>query len=305
MDIAQETQLRTEFRNILYDLAKRQDVLQEESACTEIYSRLERLYYAKKGEEGFRHFYSDVFAVLTSIQLDPTLGDIAVLSENLRWVYENYKAERKDENGIIINVSGKIKKLYDHVNLDVARISYSDAADRKVSGEEAISSLQAQMTIISSNIEKTKEEQKDIANELKKQQSEYKVMADELKNQQREYIAILGIFAAIVLAFTGGIAFSTSVLENINTVSIYRIALIALVIGLILVNILFGLFYYINRLVNGKTEKEIMPLYVSNAIIVALIVALLAAWYFGWVEGRNAKVHSNEVAISISYNAMV
>ena len=41
--------------------------------------------------------------------------------------------------------------------------------------------------------------------------------------QQREYISILGIFAAVVLAFTGGIAFSTSVLKNINTVSVYRI----------------------------------------------------------------------------------
>ena len=39
------------------------------------------------------------------------------------------------------------------------------------------------------------------------------------KDVQKEYIAILGIFAAVVLAFTGGIAFTTSVLQNIHMVS--------------------------------------------------------------------------------------
>ena len=34
---------------------------------------------------------------------------------------------------------------------------------------------------------------------------------------QSEYITILGIFASIVLAFTGGMTFSTSVLENISS----------------------------------------------------------------------------------------
>ena len=43
-----------------------------------------------------------------------------------------------------------------------------------------------------------------------------------MESSQREYIAILGIFAAVVLAFTGGIAFSTSVLNNVAKASIYR-----------------------------------------------------------------------------------
>ncbi len=47
------------------------------------------------------------------------------------------------------------------------------------------------------------------------------------EDMQKEYITILGIFAAIVLAFTGGIVFSSSVLENIDKPSIYRISLMA------------------------------------------------------------------------------
>lgn len=52
---------------------------------------------------------------------------------------------RTDDGERIIDVSDALKKLYDHVNLDIARISYSDAGDRKISGEEAVSELQTQV----------------------------------------------------------------------------------------------------------------------------------------------------------------
>lgn len=55
-----------------------------------------------------------------------------------------------------------------------------------------------------------------------------------LENSQKEYISILGIFAAVVLAFTGGIAFTTSALNNIAQASIYRMVGILLIIGLYL-----------------------------------------------------------------------
>lgn len=48
----------------------------------------------------------------------------------------------------------------------------------------------------------------------------------EIKSVEKEYISIQGIFAAIVLAFVGGITFSTSVLQNISMVSIFRLLLV-------------------------------------------------------------------------------
>ncbi len=53
------------------------------------------------------------------------------------------------------------------------------------------------------------------------------------EDMQKEYITILGVFSAIVLAFTGGIVFSSLVLENIDKPSIYRISLMAFIIGLV------------------------------------------------------------------------
>ena len=94
----------------------------------------------------------------------------------------------------------------------------------------------------------------------------------------------------MVLAFTAGIAFSTSVLENISGVSIYRMAGITLLIGIVLTNILFGLFYYIDRLVNGRKDRRITPLWLANGIFILLLIMTLIAWAIGLVEIRNNRI---------------
>ena len=98
-----------------------------------------------------------------------------------------------------------------------------------------------------------------------------------------------------MLAFTGGIAFSTSVLKSINTVSVYRITMVSLIIGLVLINVLFGLFYYVDRLVNGlqKNRKKLKPLLFSNAILCVLLSITIIAWYCGWVEKRDTRIKEN------------
>lgn len=109
-----------------------------------------------------------------------------------------------------------------------------------------------------------------------------------MTNQQKDYIAILGIFAGVVIAFISEIAFSTSVLNNISNVSVYRIIIVALVIGFVAVNVLFGLFYYIDRLVNKEPKKA--PLVISNIIFILLMLFTVVSWHCGLVEKRNTKV---------------
>lgn len=242
MDLTKEQSQRKEFCDILFELAKNQEILQDKATRHEMYKRLEALYYSPNKEDRYRHFYSDIFTVLTQIQQASNQGDINILGQNLSLIRAGYNPQNRDEQGNIIDISDSIRKLYDHVSLDIARISYSDAGDRKTAGETAIVDMQSQLNQIKTEIDKAKIAQNNVEAELGK--------------QQREYIAILGIFAAIVLAFTGGIAFSTSVLKSINTVSVYRITMVSLMIGLVLINVLFGLFYYVDRLVNGMQKNR-------------------------------------------------
>lgn len=273
MDLSRESEQRSTFRNLLFLLAKKQDLLQDKQERIRIYKQLEDLYHPPGREERFRHFYSDIFSVLTSLQQDASLGDINILGQNLDIIRKGYQPQEK--NGEEINISDNINKLYDHVSLDIARITYSDAGDRRISGAETIETMQAQIHTIKSEIEKTSQYQ---------QETESKI-----SNQQKEYIAILGIFAAVVLAFTGGITFSTSVLNNISGASIYRLIIISLIIGLILLNILFALFFYINNLVNR--DKTIKPILISNAVIIGLLCLTVLFWYIGFVESRDAKIN--------------
>lgn len=278
MDTTREDIQRQEFRNILLELAKSQMELSDKTYRAKIYKRLEALYYVPDQKDGFRHYYSDIFTVLTQIQQGNFSGSIEVLGQNLSEVRKGYQALNRDEEGTLIDISDSIRKLYDHVSLDIARINFSNAEDRHWAGAEEITDLKTQVNAIQSDL-------------IQKQYGlleDVKNVKHDLHNSQKEYIAILGIFAAVVLAFTGGIVYSTSVFNNIAQVSIYRTILIALVIGLVLVNILFGLFYYINKLVNK--ENPLRPLIISNAIFILLIIATVVFWIGGVVESRNSRI---------------
>lgn len=288
MDLTKEHQQRKEFCDILFELAKSQELLQDASNRANMYKRLESLYDAEPKDKRFRHFYTDIFSVLTQIQQNSELGDINILGQNLEVIRNGYQPQNKAADGKrTIDVSDAIKKLYDHVNLDIARIAYSDGADRKISGESALEDIQRQINSMQKELQKELQKAEEIKEKIED-------VENKIKNSQKEYIAILGIFAAVVLAFTGGIAFSTSVLNNIAQASFYRTVVVSLIIGLVLMNILFGLFYYINSLVDKN--KKIIPLFLSNLIIIILLIVTFIGWSNGWVEKRDNKIRKQQIS---------
>ena len=101
---------------------------------------------------------------------------------------------------------------------------------------------------------------------------------------QKEYSAIVGIFAAIVLAFTGGMAFSSSVLENIDKASVYRITLIAFVIGLVFFNLIWLLIDFI-REINGKVIRKKWLGILVNLILIAGILGTCFSYKYNWFVG--------------------
>ncbi len=98
---------------------------------------------------------------------------------------------------------------------------------------------------------------------------------------QKEYITILGIFASIVLAFTGGIVFSSSVLENIHKSSIYRISIIAFIIGLVFFNLIWLLMDFI-RDINGKVIRKKWLWLMVNLILIGGIIGTCFSYKYGW-----------------------
>lgn len=100
----------------------------------------------------------------------------------------------------------------------------------------------------------------------------------QIKGVEKEYISILGIFAAIVLAFVGGITFSTSVLQNISAVSAFRLLLVVDFLAFVLINVIYILVKFIFT-INEKDAKlfNIKALNIS-CFVIALIVII--SWLF-------------------------
>lgn len=185
---------------------------------------------------------------------------------------EHYKAINTDKNGKVIDVSKSINKLYDHVNIELARMAYSEIGDYQLSEQG--------MTL------------DDLSKRVGDLQKDADDIHSSLDKAQTDYIAILGIFASVVLAFVGGMAFSTSVLENIRDVSIYRLLTVSLIIGMVFVTVIFLMFYFVGILTRQKqfTLKTCVPLIIVYTIFGILLCSVFVMWKCGTVELRNSKI---------------
>lgn len=256
---------RQEFRLILLELSADQEILKEPKKRSSFYLRLEKLYYAPDNKKRFRHFYSDIFSVLTQINDGDDQGSIDVLGQNMDILLCGYQAKNSDDEGKLIDISDQIRKLYDHISLDIARIKYSEKGDVEVSGQESIEKIRSQINDDESKIITLQDSVKEAT-----------VKADKM---QKEYVSILAIFAAIIGVFFSGVVFSTSVLSNIDKSSIYRILLGVTILGMFLFNLLALLLGFIREIVVNKTWS--LRVYIIGNLAFIIILALIyVAWIF-------------------------
>lgn len=256
---------RQEFRQILLELSADQEILKEPKKRSSFYLRLEELYYAPDNEKRFRHFYSDIFSALTQINDGDDQGSIDVLGQNMNILLCGYQAKNSDDEGKLIDISDQIRKLYDHISLDIARIKYSEKGDVEVSGQESIERIRSQINDDESKIITLQDSVKEAT-----------VKADKM---QKEYVSILAIFAAVIGVFFSGVGFSTSVLSNIDKSSIYRILLGVTILGMFLFNLLALLLGFIREIVVNKTWS--LRVYIIGNLAFIIILALIyVAWIF-------------------------
>lgn len=193
--------------------------------------KLKNLYI----EKCFEHRHSDV-----SICISTHKGNADTitmnLAQNFRQILETIDEKEQE-------FRKKIWRLYDHANLECIHLRSLEDIDKEIK-------------FARENIAQIDKKEKDVRKKI--------------KNQQTQYITILGIFASIVLAFVGGLTFSTSVLSHMHEVSIYRLVFVICCIGFLIFNTLFALFGFILRI----TEKEVdyCVFRVVNGIFVAILI---------------------------------
>ncbi|MEH2960240.1 hypothetical protein [Candidatus Merdisoma sp. JLR.KK006] len=280
MRILNEQEKRDALNEVLIELSKSQDILKEARNRVSFFMRLEDIYYNYNSKEKFRHYYSDIFSTLTLIDGDSSIGSLDILAQNIQTIKDGYIPKNTDENGDTIDIRKEIVKLYDHTNLDIARINYT-----KTMTNETMSELAKNRLLVASLEQKVRESEDALKEISNKTIDDLKQLSGKVQERQedmqKEYITILGIFAAIVLAFTGGIVFSSSVLENIDKPSIYRISLIAFIIGLVFFNLIWVLIDFI-RDINGKVIRRKWIWMLVNLILIGGIIGVCFSYKYGW-----------------------
>ena len=163
-------------------------------------------------------------------------------------------------------------KLYDHINLEIARMNYVDNITREI---------QNSTSKLNQNIKEIKDTSDSITNEIEDTKQEAKKLRSKLDKAQQETITILGIFSAVVLAFMGGMSFSSSVLESMYLSNVYKVSFICLLIGLVLANLIYVLFTFIMHINKDRPFKWNRVIIVLDLILIGFMVIdikSLAVW---------------------------
>ncbi len=190
-----------------------------------------------------RILYSEISSFVYGLSEDQQGNFGTNIESLLTYVLDNSNNVAEDPSKIVI-------KIYDHFQLSISQKNLSTEKN-----EIASASLVDKVEKANTLIEET---------------------SQNVKNLEKEYITILGIFASIVLAFVGGLTFSTSVLQHINAISIYRLLLIVDLIAVVLLNVVFVLIKFICH-INNKKLRMISVLW-FNIIFGIIGVLVVIAW---------------------------
>lgn len=198
--------------------------------------------------EGYRQQYSDLHTALDSISILEDYNDES-LCTNLAQLAE-FIRERPDEYSNECFM-GAIK-LADHINLDVQRSRQNDDTSRK------IDRLRREIGTVERNVYNV--EKKATA------------ASEKVQHSQIEIVGILSIFAAIVVAFSGGLNYLGGTISTSGDSGIGNVAFSVILCGLMLFNIIAFLLYMVLAIIRGAPAR-------ASKGLESRISAIPGAWF--------------------------
>ncbi|CEN81421.1 Uncharacterised protein [[Clostridium] sordellii] len=205
----------------------------KEENIEEIYSFIDKKIKAISEEESIS--YSDIAKFVFNINM-----------EDKEYVYRNINKlksiAKENDNKKMINIMNKIKN---HIDLEICRLEYLETKQK-----------QELNNILTNLIGNTTENVLSMKDELSSYSEKIDKHNKEIDNWYTNIITILGLFAAIVVTFFGGLGAISSIFGNINVISKYRLLFIVLLVVFAMFNIVFMALYYIAKISDKSIYKE-------------------------------------------------
>jgi len=126
-----------------------------------------------------------------------------------------------------------------------------------------------------SNLEK---KNKMLQEDLKQATKELNDARQSVSSVQTELIAVLSIFAAIVLTFSGSLSLLGSIFSEISKAPVFKSILFLLLVGLVVSNIIFLLLYIVGKITNRNIYAR-SYIFWLNITLASLIVIDFIVWY--------------------------
>lgn len=236
--------------SLIEDLC-RKEYSQNTANQDESFNKLKQIY-----SDNYRHAYSKIFNELQHIfsedfEVSTTLG------ENLNCLdtYLQKLSIKSDDIALFNNVVKGFRKLSDHINLEIGRYNFVKqqfAIAKTTAPCESCSSSSAdftsELTDLRGRVDKQQEVLNNIQPSVMKAISEADKVDTKLESNKISSITALTIFSAVIMAFSGGISFESSVFESISSASIYRLIFIIALSGFVLFNTIFALLYIVGKM---------------------------------------------------------
>lgn len=211
--------------------------------------------YCDYNNKHYHHMYSDVCEVMygffaSGMELDNGVPPGAKeLANNLEIIEISMRADKNCPETAKLCVA----KLHDHVELENTRMQYL-AKQNSINADKA-NELNGQLKNVEEKMNNTQEK------------------------LQRNYVTILGIFAAIVFTFAAGTSFTSSVLETMASVSIYRLILMVALLAFVLFNSIYALFLFICRVSKFNEGKHLPKIIcITDFVLLICIISTFFAW---------------------------
>lgn len=220
MLIEETLRRQEELKSHLYDMASS---MKEETELRQIVFKLKGLY-----TDGFRHTYSEFFALIVDIAKDDNAYNLDFLSNNIMnvrtLVEQDFLAGEQDFKGLY----KPLTKLSDHINLEIARYSHSSINEQRVKDlEKRNHKLNAELADATKKLEEAQ---------------------DSMSSVQTELIAVLSIFAAIVLTFSGSMGVLGNALTDVQKAPFFKSVFFILLCGFIITNVIFLMMYLVGKI---------------------------------------------------------
>ena len=272
--------------DVLLELSSKQNILLPEDdnieACKgKVREYLERLRVIYDGDDKqFRHQYSPLHALITRMAKEDD-KDIEIFQTNLEVILTALDDSETEDNSVSGDLFDKCFKLYDHLALEIARWQTASSLEWQVFGiEKKISDVRKQL-----------DEDEKLSSEISEK---IKDSEQRFSKIQSDFVAILAIFAAVVIAFSSGSGYVLSSIAAVGNAPLDRLVSVVLVCGLVLMDTLFMLMYFIGRIIDRGLGVKWWIVLMFNAFVIVLILLARCTPFFSpesiywWIPWKNS-----------------